>query len=248
MQQPSSGQGATKPLSAYARLWGLVGVSSLLFPIVACGGVAERATDGPLATTGGSAGASGAAGAGAGADSSGGATNLSVDLPAETGGRPPGAGATELACAPSAAVAPGCGLQRSSVVILDGDMQQLGYPSDSSCGTCRALCEACTDLKCELLASGRSNCNSFTLRLSACATPDGDPPCLNTAALAPYYLDASGKRWSVVQFAGEGPQPAYQAELDADVTLIIRDEVSERTLSGHVQVCAALGASLVVCK
>jgi hypothetical protein len=64
----------------------------------------------------------------------------------------------------------------------------------------------------------------------------------------PYYVDAGGKSWSVVALQGQAVTATGPTTLDADLTLTLADGTSTRELSAHVNVCADVNTTLVICK
>jgi hypothetical protein len=71
---------------------------------------------------------------------------------------------------------------------------------------------------------------------------------LDTVVADPYYVDRSGKRWSVVSLGGMTDFSSSPGELAAGLVLDLRDGASTRSLAASVRVCADLGFTLVICK
>ncbi|HYP97405.1 MAG TPA: hypothetical protein VER96_01945 [Polyangiaceae bacterium] len=238
--------------------WRLAGVGIAGFAALACGGVAQESGSNRQAAPGGSGGHSGGSGgaqlgdaglAGSGVGGagkpSGGAPDLEIPIPT-TGGAPPGIPEGE-ACifAP-----PSCHV-RDQYIDLVKDGVRLSYPLDTSCGDCSYKCEVCDELTCSLWAQGTVNCGTVRLSIAACAGLEGQPPCLNSASNAPYYLDASGQRWDVQVFAGsesELPNPASDGPVALEAQLTISNGLQTRVLTARTHVCASFNYTLVVCK
>ena len=81
---------------------------------------------------------------------------------------------------------------------------------------------------CELSATGSASCGYVHLQLPGCA--GAGPPCLDTTAVAPYYVDASGKTWSVLSFSGAALTTTGAALLESDLTLTLSDGSVTREL------------------
>lgn len=143
--------------------------------------------------------------------------------------------------------APSCHTKGTYVQIDDEPATRLTVPYDSDCASCWVACEDCS-FTCELSATGVNRCGVVSLKLAACAGGDQTPPCLDTVAEHPYYVDARGKSWSVVALQGRAVVEAGPTTLDADLTLTLGDGTTTRELSAHVSVCADVDSTLVICK
>lgn len=217
--------------------------------VCACGGRA-KASIAPDGRGGADAGGSGAASAGGsvgagatGAAASANAPDASVTCTTSAGGAPPNeyqpdAGTT---CDFAHIV---CGGLESFVDIQgDGAPLRLAYPRDSGCGTC-------TDGICELWSFANASCGTINVTLSACAGPDGTPPCLDTLAMT--YVDRSGKTWRSAVLTGSSEQPCvtpgpFTTILDLDLTLTIYDGTTTRELPAHVRSCGDVRFTAIPC-
>jgi hypothetical protein len=168
---------------------------------------------------------------GAGTTSVGGGGRNMVDPPPSEGGEPslPSGGSPECPTLPME-----CS-NTNDIVYVDGT--ELRYPGAGSCGQCAPECAEC-DSGCKLTIQVTPSCSGNRVQVSACSRPDQGGACLNTVAREPYYVDAVGKRWSVVTLAAT--DTTYFSQVGsrmAALSLTVTDGVTQRVLSVALLAC-----------
>lgn len=239
---PLSGQSAAEG-DTVRRSWVLTAcIVALAWP--ACNGKTGNSAGSSSSTggaaTGGGAGAAGSFGGG-GALGGGGAFG---------GGSTLGVGGWVFAPGPDAGTVCDfsyleCRGVPSFVDIQDGGTVHLAFPSDAGCGTC-------AENTCQLWSFAVAACGTMDVILSACAGPDGSPPCLDTASsIAGSYVDPNGKTWTWASLRGSDPQfgggDAAAGLLDLDLTLTISDGTTSRALPVHSFTCGDIRRTGLPC-
>jgi hypothetical protein len=97
-------------------------------------------------------------------------------------------------------------------------------------------------------ATGTASCGWVRLGVAVCAGADHEPPCLNTLADEPYYIDRNGTAWSVFALSGTAATGSFPSVVEGDFVLQLRDGDATRELPSHVRVCADLVETLQPCK
>jgi hypothetical protein len=205
--------------------------------VAACGGRATSYGEEPegAASAGGMGSASTTSGAptmsGAGSRTVGSGGNDMVDPQPSEGGEAsvPSAGTPECPGLPTQC------WSTNDVVYVDG--AELRYPGAGSCGQCASECAEC-DSGCKLTVQVTPLCTGNRVKLAACSTPDHRGACLNTVARDPYYVDALGKRWSVVTLVAVDPTQFSQVgSRMAALSLTVTDGVARRVVSVALLAC-----------
>lgn len=211
------------------------GVALLL---VACGGHSTSNGDGRSADEGGS--------------TSGGAGGSNVEPRPTTGGEGPvasggsaGAVSSGGAVSSSGAVSSGgsaecpslpgeCAASKSDVTVAGVSLR---FPAAGSCGACTADCAECQPA-CTLPITAAARCTGTRYLLSVCASLEGQNPCLNTATDDPYYIDATGKVWSVTSFSADTPLDfKHVGMIDASLSLEVTDGFALKLIPVQIRAC-----------
>jgi hypothetical protein len=128
-------------------------------------------------------------------------------------------------------------------LVEDGIPFRLSYPADPGCGRCVAG-------RCDLYGNVGAGCGIY-IRVSACAGPDGSPPCLDTASgSAPYYIDRSGTRWDAASLSATslpGNVDSSTSVVDVQASLTFAHGAQQPTLPAHVHLCASVTRLLLPC-
>lgn len=228
-----------------SRLWVVCAVGGSL---VACGArVSDRAAGGN-GGGGGASDASASGGRGSGGTStaeSGGGTQLDIGGVSGRGGDPPDfvQPPDGTACAFGHFI---CNAFDSYIDIPDeGGFVRLAYPSDAGCGACRGA-------HCDLYSYAIESCGMMAISVSACAGPDGKPPCLDTASVyTMHFIDRSGKRWTFASLVAGTSSDAVDLPnvlIDVQAILTFGDVGgAQQELPVHVHLCGDIRISLPPC-